>query len=72
MNKNSKSRLCQERATQVHLRFDENIENFKRRRALPAPAFGSFGREALFFDRMLNIRRIKDFVFITKAEARAR
>jgi hypothetical protein len=51
-------------------RFDTNLENFKRRRALPA--LGSLSEDARFFERILNIRKMQEMVFVTKAAARTR
>ena len=46
------------------------VENFKRRRALP-PLPSLAGSET-FFNRVLSLRKIRDFVFITKAVAKNR
>lgn len=51
---------------------EQSVENFKRRRALPIPGLASIDKEMLFFDRILSVKRLKDFVFITKAEAKTR
>ena len=44
-----------------------NVENDKRRRSL-SPIAGTFQ----FFDRILTIKKLQDFVFITKTAARNR
>ena len=44
-----------------------NVENFKRRRALP-----HFGNEQQFFDRVLEMKKLQELVFITKAVAKTR
>lgn|GEM_PF-6789782 len=46
-----------------------NVENFKRRQALPLRPDRS---DARFFDRILSVRRLRELVFITKAAARDR
>ena len=51
---------------------EQSVENFKRRRALPSPNLASIDKEMMFFDRILNVKRLKEFIFITKAEAKAR
>ena len=53
-----------------HGKYGHNVENHKRRRALPplpAPA-----GHAKFFDRLLSSRKVQEFIFITKAVARNR
>ena len=44
-----------------------NVENDKRRRALP-----HFAGDLQFFDRVLAMKKLEDFVFITKTAARNR
>lgn len=44
-----------------------NVENGKRRRALP-----HFATDFQFFERVLAMKRLEDFVFITKTAARNR
>ncbi len=44
-----------------------SIENFKRRRALPA-----MPTDAKFFERILSVRKIQELVFITKTAAKNR
>ena len=63
------------RRNRIHAALHTNghsssIENFKRRRALP-PWPGS-GGEAKFFERILSIRKVQEFVFITKTAAKNR
>ena len=48
------------------------VENFKRRRALSFPSASVMERDLLFFDRIFQVRKFKDLVFVTKAEARLR
>lgn len=50
--------------------FDYNVENFKRRRALSL--CGPDEESKLFFDRILNVKKIREFIFITKAAAKKR
>jgi hypothetical protein len=47
-----------------------NLENFKRRRALPS--LGAFAGDARFFERILSVKKIQELVFITKAAAKNR
>ena len=46
-----------------------NVENHKRRHALPLP---SLAGEAKFFARLMGLRKVENFVFITKAVAKNR
>ncbi|MEI8345261.1 MAG: hypothetical protein WCG06_04235 [Candidatus Omnitrophota bacterium] len=48
------------------------VENFKRRRALPFPSARLIERDLLFFDRLFQPKKFREFVFVTKAEARLR
>lgn len=49
----------------------DSVENDKRRRAL-AP-FSALDRGSrLFFERMMSVKKIREFVFITKANSRGR
>lgn len=48
-----------------------SIENFKRRRALPSFDTLDAGSR-LFFERILNVKKVRDFVFITRAKAKNR
>ena len=53
-----------------HEKYGHNVENFKRRRALPPlPALAG---AAKFFDRLLSSHKVEDFIFITKAVAKNR
>ena len=54
-----------------HERYGHNnVENFKRRRALPPlPALAG---DAKFFDRLLSTRKVEELIFITKAVAKNR
>ncbi len=45
------------------------VENDKRRRALPP--LSNFA-ESKFFDRLLSVKRVREFVFIPKAVGRGR
>ena len=44
-----------------------NVENYKRRRALP-----HFASDFQFFERVLAMKKLEDFVFITKTAAKNR
>ena len=46
-------------------RFECNVENLKRHRALG-------GEAQHFFDRLLNVKKVREMVFITKANAKSR
>ena len=48
-------------------RVVSNVENGKRRRALP-----HFTSDLQFFDRVLAMKKLDDFVFISKTAARNR
>ena len=50
--------------------FGANVENFKRRRALPPTT--KVSEDVKFFERILNMRRAEHLVFITKTVARNR
>ncbi len=53
------------------LRFDSNIESFKHRRAFTAyPALDMGSR--VFFERIVNVKKIKELVFVSKARAKSR
>ncbi len=53
------------------MRFDSNVENFKRRQALPV--FGSVDEDSkLFFERLVDAKKNREFIFITKAKSRNR
>ena len=52
-------------------RFDSNVENFKRCHSLPPLASWDMGSK-LFFDRILSVKKNRDFVFITQAEMKDR
>ena len=43
-----------------------SVENFKRRRALPLSG------QSKFFEKILNVRKVQELVFITKTVARNR
>ena len=53
-----------------HGKYGHNVENHKRRRALPP--LPSLAGDAKFFERLLSSRKMQEFVFITKAVARNR
>jgi len=54
-----------------HSRFDTNIENLKRRGALPP--FSLFeGDPRILLDRLLNVKKIRDIIFAPKARAKSR
>ncbi len=50
--------------------YGGNVENFKRRRALPPTPKES--QDTKFFQRILNGKRMENMVFITKTIARDR
>ena len=50
--------------------FGGNVENFKRRRALPPTPRDSSGNK--FFDRILSVRQTHELIFITKTVAKNR
>jgi hypothetical protein len=52
-------------------RFDMNVENMKRRGAL-LPMYSLDMNSRVFFDRVLTVRKVREFVFITKANAKGR
>ena len=53
------------------MRFDSNVENFKRRRALPG--LGPVDEDSkLFFERLVDAKKNREFVFITKAKSKNR
>jgi len=52
-------------------KFDSNVETFKRRRGLPP--FSLLDSESRsFFQRILNVKKIRELVFITKASTKDR
>lgn len=52
-------------------RFGSNVETFKRRNALRH--FSAIDASSqLFFDRIVNVKKIRELVFVTKASARTR
>ncbi len=52
-----------------HAKYAHNVENHKRRQALPLPWLAG---EAKFFARLLGSRKTEEFIFITKAVAKNR
>lgn len=52
-------------------RFDTNVENLKRRGAL-LPMYSLDMNSRVFFDRVLTVRKVREFVFITKSNSRGR
>ena len=55
------------RIDMFHSQDGGSVENFKRRRALPA-----MPSDSKFFERILSVRKIQDLVFITKTAAKHR
>lgn len=52
-------------------RYDSNVENSKRRRALSP--FGAFDVDSrLFFERILMVRKAKELIFVSAARAKNR
>ncbi len=52
-------------------RFDMNVENLKRRGAL-LPMYSLDMNSRVFFDRVLTVRKVREFVFITKSTSKGR
>lgn len=52
-------------------RFDTNVENLKRRGAL-LPMYSLDMNSRVFFDRVLTVRKVREFVFITKSKPKGR
>ena len=52
-------------------RFDTNVENMKRRGAL-LPMYSLDMNSRVFFDRVLTVRKVREFVFITKSNTKGR
>lgn len=52
-------------------RFDMNVENMKRRGAL-LPMYSLDMNSRVFFDRVLTVRKVREFVFITKTTSKGR
>ena len=52
-------------------RFDTNVENLKRRGAL-LPMYSLDMNSRVFFDRVLTVRKVREFVFITKSKTKDR
>jgi len=52
--------------------YQDSVENSKRRRALPPVAQSLDASSRLFFERMLSVRKIHDFLFIAKADLKTR
>ena len=52
-------------------RFNVNLENFKKRRALPGSGFVD-ANSRLFFERIVDTKKNREFVFITKAKSKDR
>ncbi len=57
--------------SEVSLSFETNVENFKRKRALQSLSILD-RTSKLFFDRMLEVKKIKDLIFVTKSQGYAR
>ena len=49
----------------------DSVENIKRRHALPQWP-GRPESYRVYFDRLLNVRKVREFVFITKAGMKTR
>jgi len=64
-------RMIRKEITQVYSCDEESVENFKRRRALsPFSILDASSR--LFFERIVNVKKTPEFVFITKARSKER
>ena len=55
------------RIDMFHSHGGDSVENFKRRRALPA-----MPSDSKFFERILSVRKVQELVFITKTAAKHR
>ena len=70
MRKNLKREMYEAGYACYEARFDNHVENFKRRRALTPLA--DLNGHTKFFDKILNVKKIQELVFITKTAARSR
>lgn len=68
MKKNQRKGVIGARYVEADSRFHSSLENFKRRRALPSIAATS--GDLCFFERLLSVKKIREFVFITRAAAK--
>lgn len=68
MRRNLKKEIYEAKFTCGDSRFDTNVENFKRRQALPPLPL--FDGDLEFFDRVLNVKKVRDFIFVTKSAAK--
>ena len=68
--KNLRREICEAGFGCYEERFDGQVENFKRRRALPP--LSAVEGDSEFFNRILNVKKIQEMIFITKTVARTR
>ncbi len=68
MRKNQKRDALGARHVATSSRFHSSVENFKRRRALPSVSTETDDFD--FFERVLSVKKIREFVFITRAAAK--
>ena len=52
--------------------YEDSVENGKRRRALPPVSRSLDAESRLFFERVLSVRKIQEFLFIAKADLKTR
>ena len=52
--------------------YEDSVENGKRRRALPPVSRALDSGSRLFFESVLSVRSIQEFLFITKADLKTR
>ena len=71
MSKAIKHRSLSDSFSEVGFAFDTNVENFKRKRALQSLSILD-QTSKLFFQRMLEVKKIKDFIFVTKSQRAGR
>ena len=71
MKKALKPEICKVDLSYTESRFNQDVENSKRRRALPPfPVLDEASR--LFFERVVIVKQMSEFVFISKASAKRR
>ncbi|OGW80700.1 MAG: hypothetical protein A3C47_07075 [Omnitrophica bacterium RIFCSPHIGHO2_02_FULL_51_18] len=66
MKKNGKKEFHASLFAGSELQFEATLENFKRRRAL-SPLSPIDMRSRLFFERILQVKKIRDLVFCGRA-----
>ena len=70
-----KKLLCREEFESVYSynesKFDSNVETFKRRRALP-PFSLMDSDSRMFFERIMNVKKMREIVFVSKSKSKGR